>query len=138
MTFARKAVDDEETVPLTAGGHTVGKAQGNGVRDSDLGAEPEAAEVQEQGLGWNRKAGRGVGRDTVTSGIESAADMAMIKDPIYRALSERFRDDQAYFSEVFARARFKLTHRDMGPKHRYLAPPATTRPQSKSGWPTPA
>lgn len=181
VTFARMAMNDEETVALTAGGHTVGKAHGNG-QASHLGSEPEAGELHEQGLGWNNKAGRGVGRDTMSSGIEGAwttyptrwdngyfyllfkydwkltkspagawqyepvdiaeedrpvdvedpsirrnpimtdADMALIKDPTYRAISERFRDDQAYFSEVFARAWFKLTHRDMGPKRRYLGP----------------
>ena len=180
-TFARMAMDDEETVALTAGGHTVGKAHGNGDA-SLLGPEPEAADISEQGLGWNNHTKRGVGRDTVTSGLEGAwtthptkwdngyfdllfkyewalskspagalqwepveisesdmpvdvedssrrykpmmtdADMAMIKDPIYRAISEKFRDDQEYFSEVFARAWFKLTHRDMGPKARYFGP----------------
>ena len=180
-TFARMAMNDEETVALTAGGHTVGKAHGNGDA-ANLGPEPEAAELFEQGLGWNNHTSRGVGRDTVTSGLEGAwtthptkwdngyfdllfkyewelkkspaganqwepiniaeedkpvdvedpskrynpmmtdADMAMIKDPIYRAISERFRDDQDYFSEVFARAWFKLTHRDMGPKARYIGP----------------
>lgn len=180
-TFARMAMNDEETVALTAGGHTVGKAHGNG-QASNLGADPEGADVHEQGTGWNNTTTRGVGRDTVTSGIEGAwtthptrwdngyfamlfnhewalskspagawqwepvsikeedkptdvedpsirynpimtdADMAMIKDPIYRKISERFRDDQAYFSEVFARAWFKLTHRDMGPKARYIGP----------------
>lgn len=181
VTFARMAMNDEETVALTAGGHTVGKAHGNG-QSSNLGVDPEAADVHEQGMGWNNHTRRGVGRDTVTSGIEGAwtthptqwdngyfamlfnhdwelkkspagawqwepvnikeedkpvdvedpsirynpimtdADMAMIKDPIYRKISERFRDDQAYFSEVFARAWFKLTHRDMGPKARYIGP----------------
>jgi len=180
-TFARMAMNDEETVALTAGGHTVGKAHGNG-KASNLGPEPEAADISEQGLGWNNHKTRGIGRDTVTSGIEGAwtthptkwdngyfellfkyewkltkspaganqwepiniaeedkpvdvedpsirynpmmtdADMAMIKDPIYRAISERFYKDPAYFSEVFARAWFKLTHRDMGPKVRYIGP----------------
>ncbi|MEN9692953.1 MAG: hypothetical protein RLZZ330_597 [Actinomycetota bacterium] len=180
-TFARMAMNDEETVALTAGGHTVGKAHGNGDA-SLLGPEPEAADISEQGLGWNNHTKRGVGRDTVTSGLEGAwtthptkwdngyfdllfkyewelskspagalqwepvniseedmpvdvedssrkykpmmtdADMAMIKDPAYRAISEKFRDDQDYFSEVFARAWFKLTHRDMGPKARYFGP----------------
>ncbi len=179
VTFARMGMDDEETVALTAGGHTVGKAHGNGNADN-LGPEPEAADVEEQGLGWNNKVGRGVGRDTVTSGLEGAwtthptqwdngyfnlllnhewelkkspagawqwepvaikeedkpvdvedpsirynpimtdADMAMKMDPDYRKISERFHQDQAYFSETFARAWFKLTHRDMGPKSRYL------------------
>jgi catalase-peroxidase len=180
-TFARMAMNDEETVALTAGGHTVGKAHGRGLA-SNLGADPEGAGAHEQGLGWNNTTTRGIGRDSVTSGIEGAwtthptqwdngyfkmlfehewalakspagawqwepvsikeedkpvdvedpsirynpimtdADMAMIKDPIYREISERFRNDQAYFSEVFARAWFKLTHRDLGPKERYLGP----------------
>lgn len=180
-TFARMAMNDEETVALTAGGHTVGKAHGNGSA-SNLGPEPEGAGIEEQGLGWNNHKSRGVGRNTVTSGIEGAwtthptkwdngyfkmlfsyewelkkspagawqwepinikeedkpadvedpsirynpimtdADMAMIKDPIYRKISERFHADHNYFSEVFARAWFKLTHRDMGPKHRYVGP----------------
>ena len=183
VTFARMAMNDEETVALTAGGHTVGKAHGNGSA-ADLGAEPEGADIHEQGLGWNNHTSRGVGRDTVTSGIEGAwtthattwdngyfhllfkydwelkkspaganqwepvnpdpadlpadvedpskkgrlimtdADMAMIKDPDYRKISERFRDDQEYFSNVFARAWFKLTHRDMGPRTRYIGPEA--------------
>ena len=179
ITFARMAMNDEETVALTAGGHTVGKAHGNGDA-SKLGPNPEAADVNEQGLGWHNPKGTGAGPDAVTSGLEGAwttnptrwdngyfhllfkyewalakspagasqwepvgiaeedkpvdandpsvrrnpimtdADMAMIKDPEYRKISERFRDDQAYFSEVFARAWFKLTHRDMGPKARYV------------------
>jgi catalase-peroxidase len=179
LTFARMAMNDEETVALTAGGHTVGKCHGNGKADL-LGPDPEAADVDAQGLGWQSKNGKGFGRDTVTSGIEGAwtthptkwdngyfyllfnydwelkkspagawqwepinikeedkpvdvedssikynpimtdADMAMIKDPIYRKISERFYQDPAYFSEVFARAWFKLTHRDLGPKSRYL------------------
>ncbi|MFN3228471.1 MAG: catalase/peroxidase HPI [Asticcacaulis sp.] len=181
VTFARMAMNDEETVALTAGGHTVGKAHGNG-RAENLGAEPEGADVAEQGLGWNNHKTRGIGRDTVTSGIEGAwtthptqwdngyfdllfrydwqltkspagawqyepvniaeadmpvdvedpsirvkpmmtdADMALKIDPAYRAISERFHKDPAYFSEVFARAWFKLTHRDMGPKIRYVGP----------------
>ncbi len=180
-TFARMAMNDEETVALTAGGHTVGKSHGNG-RAENLGPAPEGADIEEAGLGWMNHKTRGVGRDTVTSGIEGAwttnpttwdngyfyqlftydwqltkspaganqyepvgitegdmpadvedasirvkpmmtdADMAMIKDPIYREISERFYKDQAYFSEVFARAWFKLTHRDMGPKARYIGP----------------
>jgi catalase-peroxidase len=179
LTFARMAMDDEETVALTAGGHTVGKCHGNG--DAGLlGSDPESADVGEQGLGWKNPKGKGFGRDTVTSGIEGAwtthptqwdngyfyllfnydwalkkspagawqwepinikdedkpadvedpsikynpimtdADMAMVKDPIYRRISERFYKDPEYFSEVFARAWFKLTHRDLGPKSRYL------------------
>ncbi|WP_041794651.1 catalase/peroxidase HPI [Pararhodospirillum photometricum] len=181
VTFARMAMDDEETVALTAGGHTVGKCHGNG-DPKHLGADPEAADLEDQGLGWLNKTGRGVGRNTVTSGIEGAwtphptrwdggyfhmlftydwvlskspagawqwepvnvreedrptdvedpsihctpimtdADMAMIKDPVYRAISERFYQDPDYFADVFARAWFKLTHRDMGPKARYLGP----------------
>ena len=180
-TFARMAMNDEETVALTAGGHTVGKAHGNGSA-ARLGPVPEGADIQEQGLGWMNHETRGIGRDTVSSGIEGAwtthptkwdngyfdillshewelkkspagasqwepinikeedkpvdvedpsirhnpimtdADMAMIKDPIYREISERFHKDPAYFSEVFARAWFKLTHRDLGPKVRYLGP----------------
>jgi len=181
VTFARMAMNDEETVALTAGGHTVGKCHGNGDA-SLLGREPEAADVEEQGLGWNNKTTRGVGRNTVSSGIEGAwtahptqwdngyfaqllnhdwelkkspagawqwepvdikeedrpvdvedpairhnpimtdADMAMKMDPEYRKISERFYRDPQYFSEVFARAWFKLTHRDMGPKARYIGP----------------
>ena len=181
VTFARMAMNDEETVALTAGGHTVGKAHGNGSA-TNLGPAPEGAEIQEQGLGWNNHKTRGIGRDTVTSGIEGAwtthptkwdngyfdlllgyewelkkspagawqwepinikeedkpvdvedpsirynpimtdADMAMKMDPAYRKISERFHKDPAYFSEVFARAWFKLTHRDMGPKSRYIGP----------------
>jgi catalase-peroxidase len=181
VTFARMAMNDEETVALTAGGHTVGKCHGNG--DAKLlGPAPESANIDNQGLGWINKTTRGIGRDTVSSGLEGAwttnptkwdngyfyllftydweikkspagasqwepinikeedkpvdvedpsirrnpimtdADMAMIKDPIYREISERFHQDQAYFSEVFARAWFKLTHRDMGPKVRYFGP----------------
>ena len=180
-TFARMAMDDEETVALTAGGHTVGKCHGNG-DEGLLGPDPEAANPEDQGFGWLNKSGRGVGRDTVTSGLEGAwtteptrwdngyfsmlfnhewesrkspagawqwepvdiseedmpvdvedptvrrmpimtdADMAMIRDPAYRKISERFYQDPAYFSEVFARAWFKLTHRDMGPKARYIGP----------------
>lgn len=181
VTFARMAMNDEETVALTAGGHTVGKAHGNG-KASNLGPDPEGAELHEQGLGWNNHTSSGIGRNTVTSGIEGAwtthptrwdneyfylllsyewqltkspagawqwepvnikeedkpvdvedpsirynpmmtdADMALKIDPEYRKISERFYKDPAYFSEVFARAWFKLTHRDMGPKARYFGP----------------
>ncbi len=181
LTFARMAMNDEETVALTAGGHTVGKAHGNG-RAQNLGPVPEAAELNEQGLGWMNHSTRSVGRDTVSSGIEGAwtthptqwdngyfhlllnyeweltkspaganqwkpinirpedmpvdvedptircqpmmtdADMAMKMDPAYRAISERFYKDPEYFSQVFARAWFKLTHRDLGPKARYIGP----------------
>ena len=181
VTFARMAMNDEETVALTAGGHTVGKAHGNGSA-KDLGPDPEGEDVEAAGLGWLNKKGRGVGRNTVTSGLEGAwtthptrwdngyfylllnydwelkkspagawqwepinikeedkpadvedpsirhnpimtdADMAMKMDPEYRKISERFYKDPAYFSEVFARAWFKLTHRDLGPKTRYIGP----------------
>ena len=106
MTFARMAMDDEETVALTAGGHTVGKCHGNG--DAGLlGPAPEGADVEDQGLGWLNKTASGIGRD---------ADMAMKMDPAYRKISERFHADPDYLSKVFARAWFKLTHRDMGPQ----------------------
>ncbi len=181
VTFARMAMNDEETVALTAGGHTVGKCHGNGDA-SLLGPVPEAAEVEDQGLGWINKTKRGIGRDTVSSGLEGAwtthptkfdngyfhlllnyewqhkrspagawqwepvnikeedmpvdvenpsikcmpmmtdADMAMKMDPIYREISERFYKDPDYFAKTFARAWFKLTHRDMGPKARYIGP----------------
>ncbi|MBH0055687.1 catalase/peroxidase HPI [Pseudoalteromonas sp. SWXJZ94C] len=181
VTFERMAMNDEETVALTAGGHTVGKAHGNGDA-SQIEADPEAAELEDQGFGWLNKTKRGIGRDTVTSGIEGAwtsnptkwdngffdlllnydwelkhspagatqwepinlpedkkpvdvedlttrlnpmmtdADMAMKVDPAYRKISEKFAQDQDYFSEVFARAWFKLTHRDLGPKARYIGP----------------
>ncbi len=180
-TFARMAMNDEETVALTAGGHTVGKCHGNGDA-ALLGPEPEGAPIDEQGLGWMNKTRRGIGHDAVTSGLEGAwtthptqwdngyfgmllnhewksvkspagawqwepvdikeedkpvdaedptirhnpimtdADMAMKMDPAYRKISERFYQDPEYFSEVFARAWFKLTHRDMGPKARYIGP----------------
>ena len=180
-TFARMAMDDEETAALTVGGHTVGKTHGNGDA-SLLEAEPEAADVHEQGFGWMNHTKRGIGRDTVTSGIEGAwtthptkwdngycklllgyewelkkspaganqwepigikeedmpvdvedpsirrmpimtdADMAMKMDPTYRAIIEKFNNDFEYFSDCFARAWFKLTHRDMGPKACYLGP----------------
>ncbi len=180
-TFARMAMNDEETVALTAGGHTVGKTHGNG-NAANLGPAPEGADVQEQGLGWMNHASRGVGRNAVTSGLEGAwtthptrwdngyfdmllnhewelkkspagawqwepvrikeedkptdvedpsirhnpimcdADMAMKMDPEYRKISERFHKNPAAFSEAFARAWFKLTHRDMGPRARYIGP----------------
>ncbi|WP_299725859.1 catalase/peroxidase HPI [uncultured Endozoicomonas sp.] len=181
ITFERMAMSDEETVALAAGGHTVGKCHGNGKAEL-LGEAPEGAELEDQGLGWLNKTNRGIGRNTVSSGIEGAwttnptkwdngffyllfkydwelkkspagawqyepinieeadmpvdvedssirynpimtdADMALKVDPEYRKISERFRDDQAYFSEVFARAWFKLTHKDFGPKSRYIGP----------------
>ncbi|EKP0318979.1 catalase/peroxidase HPI [Aeromonas veronii] len=181
VTFARMGMNDEETVALTAGGHTVGKAHGNGSA-AKLGPAPEGADVHEQGLGWINHESRSIGRDTVTSGLEGAwtsnptrwdngyfkmllghdwwlkkspagawqwepvaikeedrpvdvedpsircnpimtdADMALRFDPVYREISERFAADQALFSDAFARAWFKLTHRDMGPRSRYLGP----------------
>ncbi|WP_025498838.1 catalase/peroxidase HPI [Vibrio parahaemolyticus] len=181
VTFARMAMNDEETVALTAGGHTVGKCHGNGDA-ANLGPDPEGADVHEQGLGWMNHKTRGIGRDAVTSGLEGAwtthptqwdngyfyllfkydwelkkspagawqwepidieeqdkpvdvedgskrynpimtdADMALKMDPEYRKISERFQQDPAYFEDMFARAWFKLTHRDMGPKSCYLGP----------------
>ena len=181
VTFARMAMNDEETVALTAGGHTVGKAHGNGDA-ANLGPAPEGAPLEEQGLGWMNHKTRGIGRDTVTSGIEGAwttkptqwdngyfdmllkhewklvkspagawqyepvdikpedmpvdvedpsirrmpmmtdADMALKMDPEYRKIAERFHKDQAALNDAFARAWFKLTHRDMGPKARYVGP----------------
>ena len=178
-TFARMAMNDEETVALTAGGHTVGKAHGNG-DDSLLGPEPEGANIEDQGFGWINPKGNGA--NTITSGLEGAwttnptkwdngyfdmlfshdwelrkspagawqwepvsidenkkpvdannpeirqipimtdADMAIKEDPIYREISLKFKDDQEYFSETFARAWFKLTHRDMGSRNRYIGP----------------
>ena len=180
-TFARMAMNNEETVALTAGGHTFGKAHGAG--DAGLlGPEPEAAGIEEQGLGWKSSFGTGKGDDTITSGIEGAwtpnptkwdmgyfdmlfgyeweltkspagawqwapkdvkkedmapaahdpskkvptmmttADMAMRMDPIYEKISRRFHKNPDEFADAFARAWFKLTHRDMGPKSRYLGP----------------
>ncbi|MBV7299457.1 catalase/peroxidase HPI [Enterovibrio sp. NIFS-20-8] len=181
VTFERMGMNDEETVALTAGGHTVGKAHGNGDA-ANLGPAPEGADLEEQGLGWQNHKSRGIGRDTVTSGVEGAwtthptqwdngffdmllnhewqltkspagawqwepvdikdedkpvdvedpsirhnpmmtdADMALKIDPDYLKISQKFYADPAYFSEVFARAWFKLTHRDLGPKTRYIGP----------------
>ena len=195
-TFARMAMNDEETVALTAGGHTVGKAHGNGSA-ANLGPVPEGADIAEQGMGWNNHTTRGIGRDTVTSGLEGAwtahptkwntgrggyfdlllrhewqlqkspagahqwepvniaeadmpvdaedpskrqkpimtdADMALKVDPEYRKISERFRNDPAAFEDAFARAWFKLTHRDMGPKARYFGPDV---PQEELIWQDP-
>ncbi|MBI1318436.1 MAG: catalase/peroxidase HPI [Candidatus Hydrogenedens sp.] len=180
-TFARMAMNDEETVALTAGGHTLGKCHGNG-RAENLSPDPEASDLESQGMGWMNTKGRGIGRDTVVSGIEGAwtsnptqwdmgyfdmlldhewelkkspaganqwmpvdikeedmpvdvedpsircmpimtdADMAMKVDPEYRKIMERYRQDPALFDDAFARAWFKLTHRDMGPKARYVGP----------------
>ena len=180
-TFARMAMNDEETVALTAGGHTIGKAHGNGSA-ADLSPAPEGGDLADQGLGWLNKKGRGIGRDQVVSGIEGAwttnptkwdngffdmllghdwelrkspagawqyepvaiadadkpvdvedpsirhnpmmtdADMALKVDPIYREISERFHKNPEAFNDAFARAWFKLTHRDMGPRDRYFGP----------------
>ncbi|MCA0847313.1 MAG: catalase/peroxidase HPI [Salipiger thiooxidans] len=180
-TFARMAMDDEETAALTAGGHTIGKCHGNGDAGF-LSADPEMAGVEYQGIGWMNTKGRGIGRDTVVSGIEGAwtsnptkfdmgwfdmlfghewelkkspagawqwmpvsidekdmpadvedpsiktmpimtdADMAMKMDPAYNAICQKFMADPKYFEDTFARAWFKLTHRDMGPKARYFGP----------------
>jgi catalase-peroxidase len=180
-TFGRMGMNDEETVALVAGGHTVGKAHGAG-DSSKVGREPEGADIAAQGFGWANSHGTGLGDDTTTSGLEgpwtptpitwddsyfrmlldfeyeltkspsganqwqpvnqgpedmapgahspdrrvptmmSTADIALKADPKYRAISERFRHDQAALDDAFARAWFKLTHRDMGPKIRYLGP----------------
>lgn len=180
-TFARMGMNDEETVALTAGGHTIGKCHGNG-KASDLSPDPEAAGPEYQGLGWMKTKGRGIGRDTMVSGLEGAwttnptqwdngffkmlfghewelrkspagatqwepvsikeedkpvdvedpsirhnpmmtdADMALRVDPIYREISLRFMNDFDAFSDAFARAWFKLTHRDLGPKSIYIGP----------------
>ena len=181
-TFARMAMNDEETVALTAGGHTFGKAHGASDPDKYVGAEPEGAPIEQMGLGWKNSFGSGVGRDTITSGIEGAwtanptkwdngyfdllfgyewelvkspagafqwhpinpkqedlapdaqdgsikvttmmttADMAMREDPAYRVISKRFHENPDQFQDAFARAWFKLLHRDMGPKTRYIGP----------------
>ena len=180
-TFARMAMNDEETVALVAGGHTFGKCHGAGDA-SHVGPEPEAAGIEEQGLGWKSSYGSGKGGDTITSGIEGAwtpdpikwgmdyfdtlfkydwdlikspagawqwiptdpeakktvpdahdpnkthapmmttADLAMRMDPIYGPISKRFHENPEDFADAFARAWFKLTHRDMGPRSRYLGP----------------
>ncbi len=189
-TFARMAMNDEETAALTAGGHTVGKAHGNGDAGA-LGAEPEAGELENQGFGWLNPNMDGKATNAVTSGIEGAwttnptkfdmgyfellfgyeweltkspaganqwqpigikeehmpvdatdpsvrrmpmmtdADMAMKMDPAYRAICEKFMADPDYFKDTFARAWFKLTHRDMGPKDRYVGPDV---PQEELIW----
>ncbi len=192
-TFARMGMNDEETVALTAGGHTIGKCHGNG-KATNLSADPETAGPEFQGLGWMNTQGRGIGRDTVVSGLEGAwtteptkwdngyfkmlfghewqlvqspagahqwepisiaeadkpadvedpslrnnpmmtdADMALRVDPIYREISLRFMNDFDAFSDAFARAWFKLTHRDMGPKTRYVGPDV---PQEELIWQDP-
>lgn len=192
-TFKRMAMNDEETVALTAGGHTVGKCHGNGDA-TILGQSPEGANLEDQGFGWMNPKGKGNAEDTVSSGLEGSwttnptrwdneyfnlllkydwelkkspasawqwepvniaeedkpfdahipnvrrnpimtdADMALKMDPEYRKISERFHKDQEYFTEVFARAWFKLTHRDLGPKTRYIGPDA---PQEDLIWQDP-
>jgi catalase-peroxidase len=181
-TFARMAMNDEETVALIAGGHTFGKAHGAADANKYVGPSPEGATMQEMGLGYKNSFGTGVGADTITSGLEGAwtptpnkwdndyfkmlfkfewkqtkspagaiqwiptdesaaklvpdahiagkkhapvmltTDLAMIKDPAYEKISRRFHENQDEFADAFARAWFKLTHRDMGPITRYLGP----------------
>jgi catalase-peroxidase len=181
-TFARMAMNDEETVALTAGGHTFGKGHGAGPDGQYLDREPEGAPIEAQGFGWHNRFGTGIGDDTITSGFEGAwtpkpttwdmgyfdilfgyewecvkgpgghwqwyaknvaakdmvpgahdpskkyrpmmttADMAMRMDPIYEKISRRFHKNPKEFADAFARAWFKLTHRDMGPVSRYLGP----------------
>ncbi len=180
-TFARMAMNDEETVALVAGGHTFGKCHGAGSA-THVGPEPEAASIEEQGLGWKNSMGSGKGSDTISSGIEGAwnstpitwdnsyldtlfrydwdlvkspagafqwvptdpeaadlvpdahdpskrhppmmttADLALKMDPIYRPIAKRYQENPDEFADAFARAWFKLTHRDMGPRSRYLGP----------------
>ncbi|NIJ68636.1 catalase/peroxidase HPI [Xanthomonas sp. 60] len=184
-TFGRMAMDDEETVALIAGGHTVGKTHGAGPADN-VGVEPEADDLEHQGLGWRNRFGSGKGPDTITSGLEVTwtrtpaqwsndffehlfkyeweltkspagahqwvakdadevipdaydthrkhrptmltTDLALRFDPVYGEISRRFLNDPQAFADAFARAWFKLTHRDMGPRSRYLGPeiPAET------------
>ena len=180
-TFSRMAMNDEETVALTAGGHTFGKAHGAGSEDL-VGVEPEGAPIEQMGFGWKSDHGSGQGRDSITSGIEgpwtanptqwdngyfdllfgyewelvkspagahqwhpknpkdedlapdpedssvkvttmmTTADMAMREDPVYREISKRFHENPDQFADAFARAWFKLLHRDMGPRTRYMGP----------------
>jgi len=188
-TFARMAMNDEETVALTAGGHTFGKCHGAADPGKYVGPEPEAAGIEEQGLGWKNSFGSGKGSDTISSGLEGAwtnnptkwdngyfdnlfghdwelikgpgggkqwapknaesvrtvpdahdptkkhapfmttADMAMIADPAYLVISKRFHKNPAEFAAVFAKAWYKLTHRDMGPVSRYLGKLVPAEPQ---------
>ena len=192
-TFSRMAMNDEETVALTAGGHTFGKAHGAGSEDL-VGIEPEGAPIEQMGFGWKNEHGSGMGRDSITSGLEGAwtanptqwdngyfdilfgndwelgkspagahqwhpvdpkekhlapdaedasvrvktmmttADMAMREDPIYREISKRFHENPDQFADAFARAWFKLLHRDMGPKTRYMGPEV---PQEEIIWQDP-
>ena len=180
-TFSRMAMNDEETVALTAGGHTFGKAHGAGSEDL-VGVEPEGAPIEQMGFGWKSDHGSGQGRDSITSGIEgpwtanptqwdngyfdllfgyewelvkspagahqwhpknpkdedlapdpedssvkvttmmTTADMAMREDPAYREISKRFHENPDQFADAFAKAWFKLLHRDMGPRTRYMGP----------------
>lgn len=178
-TFARMAMNDEETVALIAGGHTFGKCHG-AASAAHVGSEPEAADIHEMGLGWKNSYGKGKGNDTITSGIEgpwnktptkwdmgyfdtlfeydwnvtkspagafqwvpadpdalvesahdsskkqppimTTADMSLRMDPIYKPISKRYHENPEEFADAFARAWFKLTHRDMGPRSRYLGP----------------
>ncbi len=178
-TFGRMAMNDEETVALIAGGHTLGKTHGAADPDRYVGSEPEGASLEEQGLGWKNSFGTGHGNDAITSGLEVTwtrtpvqwsndyfellfgyeweltkspagawqfeakdaeaiipdahggpnrkprmlvTDVALRVDPAYEKISRRYKDDPAAFADAFARAWFKLTHRDMGPKDRYLGP----------------
>ena len=179
-TFGRMAMNDEETVALIAGGHTLGKAHGAATPEGHVGPEPEGADLEEQGLGWTSTYGKGKAEDTITSGLEGAwtstptkwsnsyfanlfsyeweltkspagasqwtpkggprnvpdahvpsayhkpmmftTDLALIEDPIYRPISKRFYENPAEFADAFARAWYKLTHRDMGPASRLLGP----------------
>ena len=188
-TFGRMAMNDEETVALIAGGHTFGKAHGAAAPPQYVGAEPEGAAIEEQGLGWNNTYGNGTGANTITSGLEGAwtatptkwdnsyldnlfnyewelgkspagahqwspkngagagtvpdahdkakkhapimftTDLALRLDPIYGPISKRFHDNPQEFADAFAKAWFKLTHRDMGPISRYLGPQVPKEPQ---------
>ena len=187
-TFARMAMNDEETVALVAGGHTFGKAHGAG-DPANVGAEPEGASLEEQGLGWTNQLGSGKGEHTITSGIEGAwkpnpttwdsgyfdmlfgyeweltkspagawqwlakdvadehlipdahnpskthrpmmttADLALRFDPIYEPIARRFHENHEAFAEAFAKAWYKMTHRDMGPQARFLGPDAPSQTQ---------
>ncbi len=187
-TFARMAMDDEETVALVAGGHTFGKSHGAADADAHVGPEPEGASIEEQGFGWTNSFGTGRGADTITSGLEGAwttepatwdnnyfdnlfnyewkqttspagaiqwtptdsaahgtvpdahdptrrhapmmltTDLALRVDPIYGPISKRFHENPQAFADAFARAWFKLTHRDMGPESRYLGPLVPAEP----------
>jgi catalase-peroxidase len=181
-TFRRMAMNDEETVALIAGGHTFGKAHGAAPEAGNVGAEPEGAPIEEQGLGWKNRFGSGKGRDTITSGLEGAwtnnpiqwdngyfenlfkyeweltkspggahqftpknpeaqqavpgahdpskrtapmmlvTDISLITDPVYKKISKRFYENPDQLADAFARAWYKLLHRDMGPVSRYLGP----------------